>query len=83
MCVQDATADELAEHIREFVSRLPKPIKASTKEEPVPDHIREMIDEATGNVHHHGFSDHDHNGLGHGYGLEVGYPTDYGLRPEL
>ncbi|XP_076930460.1 protein AUXIN RESPONSE 4-like [Bidens hawaiensis] len=82
---QDATADELAEHIREFVSRLPKPIKASTKEEPVPDHIREMIDEATANVHHHGFSDHDHNdhGHGHGYGLEVGYPTDYGLRPEF
>ncbi|KAJ0911325.1 hypothetical protein HanRHA438_Chr06g0261991 [Helianthus annuus] len=39
--------------IREFVSSLPKPIKDSKKKEPVPDHILELLDEATANVHHH------------------------------
>ncbi|KAI7747314.1 hypothetical protein M8C21_021115 [Ambrosia artemisiifolia] len=77
---QDDTADELAESIREFVSRLPQPIKASKKKEPVPDHIREMLDEATANVHHHGFGGHDRS---HGHGKEVGYPSGYGLKDEL
>ncbi|KAI7744805.1 hypothetical protein M8C21_007002 [Ambrosia artemisiifolia] len=76
----DDTADELAKSIREFVTRLPQPIKASKKKDPVQDHIREMLDEATPNVQHHGFGGHDHS---HGHGKEVGYPSGYGLKDEL
>ncbi|MFS7986638.1 putative alpha/beta hydrolase-1 [Helianthus anomalus] len=79
---QDDTADELAESIRKFVSSLPKPIKDSKKKEPVPDHIRELLDEVTANVHHHGFGGHDHS-HSHGHGKEAGYPSGYGLRDEL
>ncbi|XP_071725504.1 protein AUXIN RESPONSE 4 [Rutidosis leptorrhynchoides] len=79
---QEDTADELAERIYEFVSRLPKPVKVTKKKEPVPDHIREMLDEATANVHHPGFGGHDH-GHGHDHGQEVGYPSGYGLGHEF
>ncbi|KAI3676061.1 hypothetical protein L1987_85658 [Smallanthus sonchifolius] len=75
---QDDTAEEVAESIHDFVSRLPKPIKVSKKKEAVPEHIREMLDEATVNVHHHGFGGHDHS-HGHGHGEEAGYPSGYGL----
>lgn len=83
---QDDTADELSKSIYEFVSRLAKPVKVAKKEERIPERIREMVDEATANVHHHGVGGHDHShshSHGHGYGPEVGYPSAYGLGNEF
>ncbi|KAK1440492.1 hypothetical protein QVD17_06320 [Tagetes erecta] len=79
---QDDTADELAESIHKFVSKLPKPIKVTKKKEPVPEHIRDMLDEATANVHHHGFGGHEH-GHGHGHSEDIVYPSGYGLAHEF
>lgn len=81
--MQKNTADELAESIHHFIDRLPKPDKVTKKEEPVPEHIREMLDEATASVQHHGFGGHDRrHGHGHDHGQEVGYPSGYGLGHE-
>ncbi|GKC97993.1 protein auxin response 4 [Tanacetum coccineum] len=77
---QEDTADELAESIHNFVSRLPEPVKVAKKKEPVPDRIQEMVNEATSDVHNHGYGSHDHR---HGHSHEVGYPSGYGLGHEF
>lgn len=92
---QEDTTEDLAESIHEFVSKIPKPIKVTEKKERIPERIQEILDEAIANVHHHGFSGHDHghghghdhghdhgHGHGHGLGHEVGYPSGYGLGHE-
>ncbi|KAF5740060.1 hypothetical protein HS088_TW11G00124 [Tripterygium wilfordii] len=59
------TADEIAEDIFKFVSSLPKSVR-QTEEEPIPEHIQKMLDEAKGDHddhhhhHHHGHGGHDH-----------------------
>lgn len=90
---QDDTADEISETIYEFVSKLAKPVKVAKKKERIPEHIRQMVDEATSNVHHHGLGGHDHShghghgghdhSHGHGYSHEVGYPSAFGLGNEF
>lgn len=69
---QEDTADDLAEIIHEFVSKLPKPAKFSNKKDPAPEQIHETLDEASSNAHQHGFEGH-----------EVGYPSGYGLGYEF
>nr|GEV58410.1 protein auxin response 4 [Tanacetum cinerariifolium] len=71
---QEDTAYELAKSIHNFVSRLPEPVKVAKKKEPVPDRIQEMLNEATSDVHDHGYGSHDHR---HGHSHEVGYPSGY------
>ncbi|KAJ9556995.1 hypothetical protein OSB04_011609 [Centaurea solstitialis] len=88
---EDDTADELSKSIYEFVSKLTKPVKVTKKKEHIPEHIRQMVDEATTNVHHHGLGGHSHghghgghdHSHGHGYSEEVGYPNAYGLGNEF
>ncbi|XP_059645965.1 protein AUXIN RESPONSE 4 [Cornus florida] len=78
---QEDTADELAENIYKFVSSLPKSIRQA-EEEPVPEHIQKMFDEARENgpdhQHHHSHGGHDHHD-GHGHAHAAGYMDAYGL----
>ncbi|ERN00830.1 protein AUXIN RESPONSE 4 [Amborella trichopoda] len=71
---QEDVPDEISEAIADFVSSLPKSIR-EMKEDPIPEHIRKMFDEAkdSSNHHHHGGDFHGHQagymdayGLGHG-----------------
>lgn len=80
-CVQEDTADELAESIVQFVSSLPVSVR-KVEEEPIPEHIQKMFDEAEKNGHHHhrhhGDAGHDHHHDGHEHG-HAGYMDAYGL----
>ncbi|PSS10136.1 Protein AUXIN RESPONSE like [Actinidia chinensis var. chinensis] len=76
---QDDSADEIAQSIFQFLSKLPKSVRQS-EEEPIPEHIQKMFDEAKGSDHHH----HDHHGHGghehdHGHAHTAGYMDAYGL----
>ncbi|OIT35807.1 PREDICTED: protein AUXIN RESPONSE 4 [Nicotiana attenuata] len=79
---QEHNSEEIAESIYQFVSSLPKSVK-QTEEEPVPEHIQKMFDEAqSGDQHHH----HGHDGHGHGHEhghshghAHAGYMDAYGL----
>lgn len=77
---QEDAADELAENILRFVSSLPKSVR-QVEEEPVPEHIQKMLDEAQGGDHHHHHHHHDHGAHGHGHDHDHsdGYMNAYGL----
>ncbi|KAJ4850762.1 hypothetical protein Tsubulata_046042 [Turnera subulata] len=66
---EEDAVDELAQEIVNFVSSLPKSVR-QTEEEPIPEHIQKMLDEAKANEHHH----HHHHGHGHaGHGHDHGH----------
>ncbi|XP_050382044.1 protein AUXIN RESPONSE 4 [Argentina anserina] len=79
---QEDAADEVAGHIANFVSSLPATVR-KVHEEPIPEHVQKMLDEAEqsgnhGHVHVHGHAGHEeHNHNVHGAG--AGYPDAYGL----
>lgn len=77
---QENAADELAENIVKFVSSLPKSVRR-VEEEPIPEHIQKMLDEAKdGHHHHHGHGGHGHHdGHGHAQTHGAGYMDAYGL----
>lgn len=81
---QDDTSSEVAETIASFVSSLPK-TERKASEEPLPEHIQKMFDEAKSgdNHHHHGHGEshghHHGHGDGHGHGAQAGYMDSYGL----
>ncbi|XP_031260682.1 protein AUXIN RESPONSE 4 [Pistacia vera] len=79
---QEDNAYELAESIAEFVSSLPKSVRQA-KEEPIPEHIQKMFDEAKSGDHDHdhlhGHGSHDHHHGGHDHGHAAGYMDAYGL----
>lgn len=79
---QEDAADEIAGHIANFVSSLPATVR-KVEEEPIPKHIKKMLDEAehAGHVHVHGHAGHDDHSHGHvhGAGAGAGYPDPYGL----
>ncbi|KAL5980951.1 hypothetical protein ACLOJK_028871 [Asimina triloba] len=74
--------DEVAKKIADFVSSLPKSTR-QIEEEPVPEHIQKMFDEANAGHHHHHHHDHGHSGHAHYGGHEhahaAGYMDAYGL----
>ncbi|XP_068653588.1 protein AUXIN RESPONSE 4-like [Aristolochia californica] len=77
---QEDAVDELAENISKFISSLPKSVRLS-KQEPLPEHIQNMFNEASKDDGHH--HHHDHHGIG-GYGSNHhvhagGYMDPYGL----
>ncbi|KAK4739239.1 hypothetical protein R3W88_002936 [Solanum pinnatisectum] len=79
---QEHNSEEIAESIYQFVSSLPKNVKQT--EEPVPEHVQKMFDEAkSGNHHHHhGHDSHGHeHDHGHGH-AHAGYMDAYGLGQE-
>lgn len=63
------------------MSSLPKSVR-QVEEEPIPEHIQKMFDEAKDNDHHHhhhhGHSGHDHHD-GHDHVHAPGYMDAYGL----
>nr|POE93684.1 protein auxin response 4 [Quercus suber] len=78
---QEDAADELSENIVRFVSSLPKSVR-KVEEEPIPEHIQKMLDEAKNSDHHH----HHHHGHGghehhddHAHDHGAGYMDAYGL----
>lgn len=80
---QEDVAVEIAEKISQFVLSLPKTVR-KVEQEPIPDHIQEMFDEAKSNghdhdhLHHHSHGHgHDHHGDAHDHG--AGYMDAYGL----
>ncbi|KAK6915575.1 Alpha/beta hydrolase fold-1 [Dillenia turbinata] len=83
---QEDSSDELAEKIAQFVSSLPRTIH-EVKEEPLPEHIQRMFDEANAGDHHHHHHHHhhhqdhgEHNHYdGHGHVSGSGYMDAYGL----
>ncbi|XP_068647837.1 protein AUXIN RESPONSE 4-like [Aristolochia californica] len=82
---QEDAVDELAENISKFVSSLPKSVRLSKEEEPLPEHIQNTLDKAINDNGHHHRHDHHlhHDGIG-GYGSDHevhagGYMDPYGL----
>ncbi|RWR72663.1 protein AUXIN RESPONSE 4 [Cinnamomum micranthum f. kanehirae] len=81
---QEDAADEIAEKIARFVSSLPKSIR-KIEEEPLPEHIQKMFDEATDTHHHHHHGHHhshdhhhhDHGSHDHAHG--AGFMDPYGV----
>lgn len=73
---QEDVAEELAEKISQFMSSLPKNTELPV-EEPVPEHIQKMLDEAKGHDHHH----HHHHGDGehHVHAHTADFMDAYGL----
>ncbi|TQD79788.1 hypothetical protein C1H46_034651 [Malus baccata] len=72
---QEDAADEVAENISYFVSSLPATVR-KVEEEPIPEHIQKMLDEAKSSDHHH----HDHgDGHDHHHSHGASYPDAYGL----
>ncbi|KAI6681847.1 hypothetical protein NL676_035728 [Syzygium grande] len=72
---QEDAAEELAESISKHVSSLPKFVR-KVEDEPLPEHIQKIFNEAQGGDHHH-HHHHDHThmgghmdpyGMGHGWG---------------
>lgn len=73
--MQEDAADEVAENISYFVSSLPATVR-KVEEEPIPEHIQKMLDEAKCSDHHH----HDHgDGHDHHHSHGASYPDAYGL----
>lgn len=76
---QEDAADVITEAITRFVSSLPPSTRQT--EEPIPEHIQKMLDEAKSGDHHH---DHHHHGHGHehhgahGHGHGNIYAPNYG-----
>uniref|UniRef100_A0A1J3D6C8 Protein AUXIN RESPONSE 4 n=1 Tax=Noccaea caerulescens TaxID=107243 RepID=A0A1J3D6C8_NOCCA len=68
---QESKSGELAGYISEFVSLLPRSIKR-VSEEPIPENVQKLLDEAKDHHHHHG--------QGHAH---AGYTDAYGLGEEL
>lgn len=60
------------------MSSLPKSVR-QVEEEPVPEHIQKMLDEAQGGDHHHHHHHHDHGAHGHAHDHSDGYMNAYGL----
>ncbi|GLT94931.1 hypothetical protein SLE2022_126420 [Rubroshorea leprosula] len=82
---QGNATDELAETIAQFISSLPKSVR-QVEEEPIPEHIQKMLDEAKATDHHHDHHDHHHPGNGghghhgsHAHPQAGGYMDAYGL----
>ncbi|PON59858.1 Alpha/beta hydrolase fold [Trema orientale] len=80
---QEDAADQVAQSIIQFVSSLPPTVR-KMEEEPIPEHIQRMLDEAKNNGgdhhhHHHGHGGHDHHHGSHGHVHEAGYVDAYGL----
>ena len=77
---QENAADELAENIVKFVSSLPKSARR-VEEEPIPEHVQKMLDEAKdSHHHHHGHGGHgNHDGHTHAHTHGAGYMDAYGL----
>ncbi|XP_057722777.1 protein AUXIN RESPONSE 4 [Arachis stenosperma] len=78
---QEDAPDEIAEKISEFILSLPKSVR-KVEEEPIPEHIQKMFDEAKSGDHdhihhHHHHHDHDHHIDAHVHGAE--YMDAYGL----
>ncbi|KAF9618819.1 hypothetical protein IFM89_002687 [Coptis chinensis] len=75
---QEDAAEQITETITRFVSSLPKSNRQV--EEPVPEHVQKMLDEAKSGEHHH---DHHHHGHehheGHGHHHAPSYMDAYGL----
>lgn len=70
---QDDTSSEVAENIISLISSLPK-TERKADDEPLPEHIQKMLDEAkSGGNHHH------HDGHTHGHGAHADYMDAYGL----
>ncbi|KAI5658821.1 hypothetical protein M9H77_27614 [Catharanthus roseus] len=84
---QENNAEEIAKSIHQFVLSLPKPHR-EVEEEPIPEHIQIMLNEAKSG------KQHDHHGHGHGHGshhhghdhdehshahAHAGYADAYGL----
>lgn len=79
LLIQEDAADEVAGHIANFVTSLPATVR-KVQEEPIPERVQKLLDEAEqsghhGHVHGHGHEDHSHNVHGAG----AGYPDPYGL----
>ncbi|KAF3625831.1 Protein AUXIN RESPONSE 4 [Capsicum annuum] len=76
---QEHNSEEIAESICQFVSSLPKSVK-QTEEEPVPEHVQKMSDEAQSGDRHHHRHHHGHDSHGHGHEhAHAGYMDAYGL----
>ncbi|PRQ42196.1 putative alpha/Beta hydrolase [Rosa chinensis] len=77
---QEDAADEVAGHIANFVTSLPATVR-KVAEEPIPEHIQTLLDEAeqTGHGHLHGHAGHEEHSHGHVHGAGAGYPDPYGL----
>ncbi|XP_043693289.1 protein AUXIN RESPONSE 4-like [Telopea speciosissima] len=79
---QEDAADEIAESIVRFVFSLPKSVR-QVKEEPLPDHIQKMLDEANDDAHETHHHHHSHGGHGHHHGghdhAHADYMDAYGL----
>ncbi|XVF31334.1 hypothetical protein REPUB_Repub16aG0136700 [Reevesia pubescens] len=71
-------AGELAEYVAQFVSSLPKTVR-QIKEEPIPEHIQRMFDEAKDTDHHHHRHNHGHAAHGHDHAHASGFMDAYGL----
>ncbi|KAK4378962.1 hypothetical protein RND71_000824 [Anisodus tanguticus] len=79
---QEHDSEEIAESIYQFVSSLPKSVKQTEEEEPVPEHVQKMFDEARSGDHHHHHRGHDGHGHDHDHGhghAHAGYMDAYGL----
>ncbi|KAH9323617.1 hypothetical protein KI387_018256, partial [Taxus chinensis] len=80
---QEDVAGEITEAIAKFISALPPTVKVVT-EEPLPEHIQRMFDEASGDHHdsHHNHAhnhQHVHHHGDHGHSHDSGYMDGYGL----
>lgn len=81
---QEDAADEIAEKIARFVSSLPKSIR-KIEEEPLPEHIQKMFDEATDthhhhhHAHHHSHDHHHHDHGSHDHAHGAGFMDPYGV----
>ncbi|XP_043717213.1 protein AUXIN RESPONSE 4-like [Telopea speciosissima] len=79
---QEDAADEIAQSILRFVLSLPKSIR-QVKDEPLPDHIQKMFDEAKDGAHESHHHHQSHGGHGHHHGghdhVHAGYMDAYGL----
>eukprot|EP00262_Sarcandra_glabra_P008266 TRINITY_DN21594_c0_g1_i1.p1 TRINITY_DN21594_c0_g1~~TRINITY_DN21594_c0_g1_i1.p1 ORF type:complete len:471 (-),score=55.28 TRINITY_DN21594_c0_g1_i1:322-1734(-) len=76
---QEDAADEVTEMIAQFILSLPKSIRQN-EEEPLPEHIQKMFDEAKNNPHQHHHDHHHHHSHGdHNHVHEANYMDAYGL----
>ncbi|XP_027352169.1 protein AUXIN RESPONSE 4 [Abrus precatorius] len=81
---QEDVAVEIAEQISQFVLSLPKTFR-KVEQEPIPDHIQKLLDEAKSNGHDHHLHahahdhDHDHNHYGDAHIHGANYMDAYGL----
>ncbi|KAE8686636.1 Protein AUXIN RESPONSE 4 [Hibiscus syriacus] len=73
---QESIAGEVAENVAQFVTSLPKTVR-QVEEEPIPEHIQKMFDEAKDSDRHH--HHHHHHGHGHDHDHAAGFMDAYGL----